>query len=300
MGARDPLVASGSVLLGGRHLARRLLGLPDQVHSHAAEVEWHRVQLRPLDGAPTSSCEGGCRAPWRASVVSVLLVGLTGACRPGAVEPPSVPECRRDLQRPQLYRVGRSQLDGSSTSWIRTRPSGSSWLTAASPGRAGAAWEEYAQCMRAAGFPVTTPAWDPVTNTRIFAYARAGATATHRFCDLGSDDRRDEPGRGREGRRMRGEPPGSRSRPCTQPMRRLTWSRDWCPLLGSAWFGAGTPCVASPTSVAWWARCTGRLEERAWTLEETASRRRWPTCIPTCRTIRVPDWIASSGAPLPA
>lgn len=36
----------------------------------------------------------------------------------------------------------------------------------------GAAWQAYAQCMRAAGFLVTTSTWDPVTTTtRIFTFA---------------------------------------------------------------------------------------------------------------------------------
>ena len=85
-----------------------------------------------------------------------------------------------------------------------------------------------------------------------------------------------------------------------QPIRRPTWTRLWRPLSRRAWSGADTTCVASPTSVASSGQCGGRLEGSGWKLAGTASRRRWLICTPTCRTSRVPDWIASSGALLPA
>ena len=151
---RDPLVAPRSVQLGGGHRARRVLGVPDQVHSHAAEVERHRVQLRPLDGARTSSCEGG----WRFVALGRGQCAVRRAGRrvwtrggPAAAEAGA---CRRDLQRPQ--RVPRGSLassDGSSTRWIRTRPSGSILADGrVTRAEVEGAWEDYAQCLRAAGF----------------------------------------------------------------------------------------------------------------------------------------------------
>ena len=114
-------------------------------------------------------------------MVSVLLVGLTGACGPEADESPSVQASAvATYSDPSVYRVGPSELrrivDGLDPDSPQRVVLADGRVSRAEVERA---WEGYAQCLRAAGFAVTTPVWDPVTNTtRIFTYARAGATAT--------------------------------------------------------------------------------------------------------------------------
>lgn len=112
-------------------------------------------------------------------MVSVLLVGSIGSCGPEAAQPPAVQgRAVATYSDPSVYRVGPSELrritDGLDPD--------SSQRVILADGRVSRAevedaWEAYTQCMRGAGFAVTTAVWDPVTNTtRIFTYARADAT----------------------------------------------------------------------------------------------------------------------------
>ena len=118
------------------------------------------------------------RRRWRASVVGLLVVGLTGACGPEADESPVVQaRAVATYSDPASIASVRRSFDGSSTAG-----SGLAQRVILADGHVSRtevddAWEDYAQCMRAAGFAVTPPVWDPVTNTtRIFTYARAGST----------------------------------------------------------------------------------------------------------------------------
>ena len=119
--------------------------------------------------------------PWRASVVGLLLVGLTGACGPEAEQsPPVQARSVATYSDPSVYRVGPSQLrrivDGLDPDSSQRAILADGRVSRAEVERA---WGHYAQCLRAAGFTVTTPVWDPVTGTtRIFTYARVGATTT--------------------------------------------------------------------------------------------------------------------------
>ena len=121
----------------------------------------------------------GVSWPWAA--VSVLSVGLAGGCGPEADQPP--PRQARAVATysdPSVYRVGPTQL----RRLVDALDPDSSQRVILADGRVTraeveGAWEDYAQCLRAAGFGVTTPVWDPVTTTtRIFTYARTGAAAT--------------------------------------------------------------------------------------------------------------------------
>src|SRR6476646_2666709 len=120
-------------------------------------------------------------APWRASVVGLLLVGFTGACGPEAHEPPTVQgRALATYSDPSVFRVGPSELrritDGLDPDSFQRVVLADGRVSRAELAHA---WGNYAQCMRDEGFPVTTSVWDPVTNTtRIFTYARASTATT--------------------------------------------------------------------------------------------------------------------------
>ena len=116
-------------------------------------------------------------------VAGLVLVGLTGACRPAAVEPPSVQgRAVATYSDPSVYRVGAKELrrvvDGLDPDSPQRAILADGRVSRAEVDRA---WEGYAQCLRGVGFDVATSAWDPVTSTtRVFTFARAGATTSPR------------------------------------------------------------------------------------------------------------------------
>jgi hypothetical protein len=77
---------------------------------------------------------------------------------------------------PSVYRVGPTELRRLTDELDPESPQRAILADGrVSRAEVGAAWQAYAQCMRAAGFLVTTSTWDPVTTTtRIFTFARAG------------------------------------------------------------------------------------------------------------------------------
>ena len=118
---------------------------------------------------------------WRTPVVVVLVVGLTAACGPGADGTRSVPtRAVATYADPRTYRVGKPQLDQLTARLDPQSPQrgilADGRVTSA---ELDGAWAAYTQCIEAAGFTVTSQAWDPVTNTqRILAYAPRGGAAT--------------------------------------------------------------------------------------------------------------------------
>lgn len=119
------------------------------------------------------------RARWGGSSAGLLVVLLVGGCGPEADEPPS-PQGRAvaTYSDPSLYRVRPAELRRITDQLDPDSPQ----RLALADGRVTRteleqAWVAYTQCMRGAGFVVTSSAWDPVTTTgRIFAFSRAGAT----------------------------------------------------------------------------------------------------------------------------
>ena len=121
------------------------------------------------------------RVPWRVSVVGLLVAASTSACGPEADEPPGVQgRAVATDSDPSLYRAGPSQLRRLVDELDPESPQRATLADGhVTRTEVDAAWEGYAQCMRRAGFAVTTSVWDPVTGTsRIFTYARVGATTT--------------------------------------------------------------------------------------------------------------------------
>ncbi|WP_457255462.1 hypothetical protein [Pedococcus sp. P5_B7] len=113
--------------------------------------------------------------------MTLLVLALTGACGPEVDEPPAVQgRAVATYTDPGVYRVGRAQLRRIVDELDPDSPQRAVLADGhVTRSEVDAAWEGYAQCMRRAGFAVTTSVWDPVTGTsRIFTYARVGATTT--------------------------------------------------------------------------------------------------------------------------
>src|SRR5689334_1537807 len=136
--------------------------------------------------APTDHRARAARGPWPVVITGLVLVGLTGACRPEAVEPPSVQgRAVATYSDPSVYRVGTKELrrliDGLEPDSPQRAILADGRVSRAEVDRA---WDGYAQCLRGVGFDVTTSAWDPVTSTtRVFTFARAGATTSTRTAE---------------------------------------------------------------------------------------------------------------------
>jgi hypothetical protein len=113
-------------------------------------------------------------------VFGLVAVGLLGACEPGA-DPPTATQgsAVATYTDPSHFRLPAQQVRRIVAQLEPGSPQRVILADAhVSRPELDAAWDDYEQCMRRAGFPVTTSAWNPVTNTtRIFTYARA-ATAT--------------------------------------------------------------------------------------------------------------------------
>lgn len=121
------------------------------------------------------------RGRWGGSSAGLLVVALLGGCRPEAAEPPSPQgQAVATYSDPSLYRVRPAELRRITDQLDPDSPQ----RLALADGRVTRteleqAWVAYTQCMRGAGFVVTTSAWDPVTTTgRIFAFSRVGGTAS--------------------------------------------------------------------------------------------------------------------------
>ena len=133
--------------------------------------------------APADHRGRAARGPWRAVIAGLVVLGLTGACRPEAVEPPSVQgRAVATYSDPSVYRVGAKELrrliDGMEPDSPQRAMLADGRVSRAEVDQA---WKGYAQCVRGAGFDVTTSAWDPVTSTtRVFTVARAGAPTSAR------------------------------------------------------------------------------------------------------------------------
>jgi hypothetical protein len=131
--------------------------------------------------ASTDRPAGAPLGRWSLVLGGLALVGLTGACGPEAERPPAVQgRAVATYSDPSVYRVGPSEL----RRLVRELDPDSPQRTILADGHVTRtevehAWEDYERCMRGVGFVVTTSAWDPVTTTtRIFTFARAGATRT--------------------------------------------------------------------------------------------------------------------------
>jgi hypothetical protein len=122
---------------------------------------------------------------------ALVLTAAASACSPAAEAPGATPGRQVATYRaPSAYRVGEpsirrlvEELDPDSP---QRQILADGHVTATELEQA---WVAYAECIREAGFTVSTPVWDPIGNAeRIYTYQRRGATRLPSAGDAGLTD----------------------------------------------------------------------------------------------------------------